>query len=456
MIYFDNASSKLYNKSLLTDIINKESDSLYYSNPHSLNKTSISTTQKINEIRTKVLNYTNASSDIYDCIFTSGTTHGLKIVGEYFNWTNKNNFIYTIDNHTSVIGIREYALKKGSTVKVVDFNNDDKLETIISFTNNNDNDNNEKINSDNINFDINDTNDNTNDINNNCVNLFIMPAESNFSGKLYDRKLINEVKKEFGETIFLYDVAKYISTNELDMSDNLIDIVPISFYKIFGFPTGLGALIVKKSISKYLNKTYYGGGTIIVNSSYNNYHVKNNNFVERFEDGSPNYINIIYLEKFLDNKYINTVKIKIITYYFLQKISDLKYQNGKHVFEIYDLNAELNFKEFCKKHGTIVSFNLLKSNEDYIGYKQVELLLNENNISVRTGCLCNSGACMKNLKFTPDNIKHNFELGHDCNNFIEIIDNKITGVIRASFCEKNTLDEIDYFIKVIQQNYMND
>ncbi len=41
------------------------------------------------------------------------------------------------------------------------------------------------------------------------------------------------------------------------------DMVAFSFYKIFGYPTGLGGLLVKASAAPQLsNKTYFGGGTV--------------------------------------------------------------------------------------------------------------------------------------------------------------------------------------------------
>ena len=38
----------------------------------------------------------------------------------------------------------------------------------------------------------------------------------------------------------LVDAASYIATNPLDLSAYHPDFVPISFYKLFGYPTGLG------------------------------------------------------------------------------------------------------------------------------------------------------------------------------------------------------------------------
>lgn len=56
----------------------------------------------------KVLDYCNASAKEYKCIFTSGATAALKLVGEAFPWSRESCFMYTMENHNSVLGIREY------------------------------------------------------------------------------------------------------------------------------------------------------------------------------------------------------------------------------------------------------------------------------------------------------------------------------------------------------------
>jgi selenocysteine lyase/cysteine desulfurase len=40
------------------------------------------------------------------------------------------------------------------------------------------------------------------------------------------------------------------------------DAIAISFYKMFGYPTGVGALIVKKSLLAKLKKPWFSGGTV--------------------------------------------------------------------------------------------------------------------------------------------------------------------------------------------------
>jgi len=185
------------------------------------------------------------------------------------------------------------------------------------------------------------------------------------------------------------------------------------------------------------------------------FHKKKSNFIEQYEDGTPNYVNIIYLYKLLDQT-IDSVKVK--------KIRQLKHNNGEKVFEVYDINIDCNFEEFYKKHGSIISFNLFKSNGQYIDYKQVEILLNSKNIYVRTGSLCNSGSCIKNLEIENKNRNnyYNSRLKFSICDYEQykkhinkILSYKIIGVIRASFCQDNTFEDIDIFIKTIKDNYIS-
>lgn len=55
-----------------------------------------------------MLRYFKASPKEYKCIFTSGATGALKLVGEFFPWSKESHFMYTLENHNSVLGIREY------------------------------------------------------------------------------------------------------------------------------------------------------------------------------------------------------------------------------------------------------------------------------------------------------------------------------------------------------------
>src|SRR2546421_2841236 len=57
------------------------------------------------------------------------------------------------------------------------------------------------------------------------------------------------------------------STNRLDLSSWHRDFVPLSFYKIFGYPTGVGCLLARKGALAKLRRPWYAGGTITLSSN---------------------------------------------------------------------------------------------------------------------------------------------------------------------------------------------
>lgn len=80
----------------------------------------------------------------------------------------------------------------------------------------------------------------------------------------------------------LLDAACYASSNDLNLGGIFQpDFIAISFYKIFGYPTGLGALLVKKSSEGVLKKKYLGGGTVLMALSSENVMIPRGNLYER-------------------------------------------------------------------------------------------------------------------------------------------------------------------------------
>ena len=84
-------------------------------NPHS---SSISASP-VAYTRMKILEYFGVDSSTHSVIFNSGATAGLKTVGECFPWTTSSEFLHTTECHTSLLGIREYALAHGARVRAV-------------------------------------------------------------------------------------------------------------------------------------------------------------------------------------------------------------------------------------------------------------------------------------------------------------------------------------------------
>ena len=214
----------------------------------------------------RVLQFFNTSPDDYTVIFTSGCTGALKLVAECFdfygytcsschsnsvqngeaaevkgtskigsglsereedkdNSCRRGSFIYLLDNHTSVQGMRELAFSRAGRVRCIDCDKDNVIskEHVLYQS----------------------------EVYKNGGNsLFAYPAQSNFSGQKYPMEWISSVQNgrlgrmtlDGGRCCVLLDAACLVSTSPLDLGCYKPDFVTLSFYKIFGYPTGLGML----------------------------------------------------------------------------------------------------------------------------------------------------------------------------------------------------------------------
>jgi molybdenum cofactor sulfurtransferase len=59
----------------------------------------------------------------------------------------------------------------------------------------------------------------------------------------------------------LLDAAALAPTSTISLSKTPVDAMAVSFYKMFGYPTGVGALVVKKSFLAKLKRPWFAGGT---------------------------------------------------------------------------------------------------------------------------------------------------------------------------------------------------
>ena len=90
--------------------------------------------------------------------------------------------------------------------------------------------------------------------------LFAFPAQSNFSGVRHPLDWVAAAQAR-GYRVLL-DAASYVPSARLDLSAVPADFVALSFYKIFGYPTGVGALVARRDALADLRRRYFGGGTV--------------------------------------------------------------------------------------------------------------------------------------------------------------------------------------------------
>jgi len=237
-IYLDYTGGGLYAVSQLRRH-NKLLAEHVFGNPHSSNPTSQAATQLVEHAREYVLKFFNADPDEYLVIFTQNASGALKFVGESYPFPN-GRYLLTFDNHNSVNGIREFAHARSAEVTYIPVALPDmrvdasQLDRELARPSKRGN------------------------------NLFAYPAQSNFSSVQHPLEWIEKAHKQGWHV--LLDAAAFVPTNKLDLSQVKPDFVPISFYKMFGYPTGLGALIARKEALAKLHRPLFAVGTFTLAS----------------------------------------------------------------------------------------------------------------------------------------------------------------------------------------------
>ncbi len=375
-------------------------------NPHSSNPTSSTSDELVERCRRRILEFFNAPQDEYVAIFTSNASQALKLVGEAYPFAPEGNLLLTFDNHNSANGLREFARVRGATVCYLPIVPPDLRiadGAIRSCLCQRDGDSDK---------------------------LFVYPAQSNFSGVQHPLDWI-DLAHERGWDVVL-DAAAYVPTNRLDLARWRPEFVPVSFYKMFGYPTGIGALIARRESIEKLRRPWFAGGTITVASVQADQHFLHVG-PAGFEDGTLNYACLPAVERgleFLDSVGIETIhqRVGCLAGWLLDGMTALEHDNGAPVVRIYGPTGGAS-------RGATIAFNVYDASGEAVDHLEVERRANLWNISLRTGCFCNPGAGEMALGLTKEEIVTCFTQGDSrmtFNEFRRCIDTKSTGAVRIS------------------------
>jgi len=427
-VYLDYTASGLHQMSQIKDFYYDVSKHLY-GNAHSISPSSVNTDRMVKQMRKRILKFFNANEKEYDVIFTSGATEALKVVGENFPFTPASVFLYLLQNHNSVLGIREYASKANATWGY--FTEDEPMDQWRSVL--------EKL--------------NKLQTTNVTHHLIAYPGEDNFNGAKFPLDWICKIKglsNDKHKFHVLLDAAAFVPSAKLDLSKYHPDFVSISFYKIFGFPTGVGCLIVNKEVAKEMKISYFAGGTVVMAAADRDWKVFPDYLPPKYEAGTLNFLGILGLKygfEHLPNIEIIKKHTYALTRILFTELKKLKYSNGKKAIEIYGNHEHANYDN----QGPIVAFNVMNNKYTNGGDypKHVSLItlnqfLAKRNIHVRIGCTCNPGSCLNSLNVTSlaaisvtdPNTPPTTTLG-----------GKQYGAVRVSIGYPTTISDIRKFIK---------
>ena len=262
--YLDYTGGSLYAASQVrehTDLLNEH----VFGNPHSGSPSSSAMTALVEQTRRDVLDFFNAAGE-YTAIFTLNASGALKLVGESYPFGPDARLLLSTDNHNSVNGIREFARAKGA---------DGRLRAAHGPR---------------------------------ARSRSAAPGSPARPGPARTAPACSRSPRSRTSPAssthwsssnsahasgwdVLLDAAAFVPSNKLDLSIVKPDLVAMSFYKMFGYPTGVGCLLVRKAMLSKLARPWFAGGTVNFVSVQARVHVLAKDEAG-FEDGTLNYLSI--------------------------------------------------------------------------------------------------------------------------------------------------------------------
>jgi molybdenum cofactor sulfurtransferase len=390
-------------------------------NPHSASPSSSRTTALVEGARRAVLEWFGATGE-YTAIFTANATGALKHVGESYPFAPGGRLLLTADNHNSVNGIREFAREAGATTSYAPLTVPElrldlgPLEALLS------------------------------DAKPGAAHLFAFPAQSNFTGVKHPLDLVAHAH-EHGWDVLL-DAAAYVSTNRLNLREVRPDFVSVSFYKMFGYPTGVGCLLMRNSMLAKLRRPWFAGGTVNFATVGGRRHILSPGEAG-FEDGTLNYFSIAAVEiglRHLAAAGIDAIhtRVECLTSWLLERLIDMRHSNGRPMVRIYGpLTTTMR--------GGIVTMNFYDPDGHLLDYRRVEELAGQQGISFRTGCFCNPGPGEAAEGITDEDVAAALRRNPDLTLplFLQMIAHeggKSAGAIRVSFGIASNFTDVHRFV----------
>lgn len=393
-------------------------------NPHSMNQSSSTTTEIVERTRREVLAWFHAERD-YVAVFTANATASLKLVGEAYPFEPGSRALLTFDNHNSVNGIREFAHARGAQVIYAPIVaphlriDRARLTALLG------------------------------DRTKPGAHLFAYPAQSNFSGVQHPLELVAEAHRAGWDV--LLDAAAFVPTKRLDLERVQPDFVAVSFYKMFGYPTGVGCLLIHRRALPTLRRPWFAGGTVSFATVQGEVH-RLTPGEAGFEDGTLNYLGIPAVGmglRRLQRIGLETIetRLRCLTAWLLARLLELRHANGRPMVRIYGPIS-------TEGRGGTITLNLYDPDGHLLDYRRIEELASAEQISLRTGCFCNPGTGETAEGLTEEDMLAGVASGEDITlpRFMHIIQHrggKSAGAIRASLGIVSNFSDVDRFLQFV-------
>ncbi|MGZ4779275.1 MAG: aminotransferase class V-fold PLP-dependent enzyme [Thermoanaerobaculia bacterium] len=400
--YLDYTGSALYGESQIRAHHELLASGLF-GNPHSDSGPSKASAEVMRTARDAVLEFFDVDASTHDVCFTANTTAAIKLVAEGYPFAPGVSCVLSVDNHNSVNGIREYARRAGASISYLPLDRELRLASKLP------------------------------DVRS---GLLAFPAQSNFSGVRHPLQLVEEAHDR-GLDVLL-DIAAFAPSHALSLRECKADFAALSFYKLFGYPTGVGALIARREALPRLRRPWFSGGTVVYASVLADTHRLRARH-EAFEDGTPDFLGIAALP----------AGFALLQEVGMDRLS--RHVAGLASILLEGLRALPHVRIYgptdMKDRGGTVVFNVRD-----VPFSVVEERAAAAGVSLRGGCFCNPGASEVAFGLDAgrtasclDAIGESFTVER----FASCVDSEV-GAVRISIGLANNADDIHRAIEVIR------
>ncbi|MFE2869326.1 aminotransferase class V-fold PLP-dependent enzyme [Embleya sp. NPDC059259] len=395
-----------------------------YGNPHSEHPASVASTTWVQNTRRAILDHFNADPDRYAAVFTANATGACRLVGEAYPFRRGTRLVLPIDNHNSVNGIREYARAGGARTHYIGLSgtelrlDDDALRAALAHRR----------------------------------GLFAYPAQSNFTGVRHPLDWIG-VAQRHGYDV-LVDAAAYAPTNVLDLGVVQPEFVAVSWYKVFGYPTGVGCLLARRDALARLRRPWFAGGTIEAVSAQGDWHRMADD-ESAYEDGTLNFLaipDVAHGLAWVDSLGMPAIhdRVTALTAHLLAGLAGLRHHDGAPLIRVYGPDT-------VHARGGTVALNILDAAGTVIDERIVARDTAAAGICVRTGCFCNPGAGEAAFAIGRRTLRgavlRTAASGGTLDDYLTRLGLPSGGAVRVSLGLPSTIADVDAFLDFVARTY---
>ena len=467
MVYLDFSGAALPAASQLR-AIGAAATSSVCGNPHSSGPAAAAASAAIEAARQLVLeHFCGTRAHEWELIWTSGATSALRIAAEAFPWApGESELVFSDNAHTSVLGMRAVAAAAGGTWRCValeelqaDSRGPGEAQKQI----------------DQLPPPPDGSHHQRHDPKAPIDHLLVLPAECNLTGERSPvaHRVVDALSEErsrrggHGRWHVLLDAAKAAASGPLDLPSTGASLACVSLYKIFGEPTGLGALLVRADLATLLRRdgaAYFGGGSVATVLAAEDHRVPKDSIAEALASGTAHFRGLLSVPagfeslRRLGGMSAIAAHTTCLTTELVKRLRALRHANGQPAVVLYGPWASLEDPEDdsipgpmapAKAAGPTVAFNLMRHTGEFVGYSEVQKLaaLHTPPIQLRGGCCCNPGGCQRILGLHASDVRAAAAAGKKCGDDFDLFpDGRPTGVVRASLGRETIWEDIDALV----------